>query len=312
MGLRRRALILAKEEATYGTDAVPTVAANSLLAFNPTLNPVGAKVSRNPVRDTISGSPGLMGSRYCEMAFETEFYGSGAAGTAARYGDLLEACSMTETVSPGVSVTYKPNSLGTGGKSVTIYANFDGRLHKLTGCIGTFEMILQAGQPARIRWTFRGIYNAPTDTALAAPTLEANVNAPPKVLGSAFTFNSIATLVVQQLSINLGNVLANREDVNATHGYKGFAVTGRQATATINPETFAVGTYDLFTDWLNATLRQLSVVVGATAGSIMTVTLPKCEVDDVRQGDRDGIETWEIPLSLAYNTGDDEVQIVFT
>ena len=40
--------------------------------------------------------------------------------------------------------------------------------------------------------------------------------------------------------------------------------------------------------------------------------LPKCEVDDVRQGDRDGIETWEIPLSLAYNTGDDEVQIVFT
>ncbi len=40
--------------------------------------------------------------------------------------------------------------------------------------------------------------------------------------------------------------------------------------------------------------------------------LPKCEVDDVRQGDGDVIDTREIPLRLAYNTGDDEVQIVFT
>lgn len=312
MGLRMRALLLAKIETTYGTDPVPVVATDSLPAFNVTLNPVGAKVERNFMRDTISAEPGLIGSRYYEVTFETEFYGSGTAGTAARYGPLLQACSMTETISGGISVTYKPNSLGTGAKSVTIYTNFDGRLHKLTGCVGTFEMILKAGEPARLRWTFRGIYNAPTDTALAAPTFETNVNAPPKVLGSAFTFNSISTFVVQQLTITLGNVIANREDVNATHGYKGFAVTMRKATALMNPEAFTVATYDAFTDWINATLRQLSVVVGATAGSIMTITLPKCEIDDIRQGEREGIETWEIPLSLAYNTGDDEIQAVMT
>ena len=312
MGLRRRALVLAKVETTYGTDSVPVVASDAIPAFNPTINPVGAKVERNFSRDTISASPGLIGNRYYELTFETEFYGSGTAGTAARYGALLQACSMTETISGGISVTYKPNSLGTGAKSITIYANFDGRRHILTGAVGTFEMILAAGQPARIRWTFRGIYLVPTDTALAAPTYETNVNAPPKVLGTSFTFNSIATFVVQQLTITLGNVIANREDINATHGYKGFAVTTRKAIATLNPEAFTVATYDAFTDWINATLRQLSVVVGATAGSMMTITLPKCEIDDIRQGDREGIETWELPLSLAYNTGDDEVQIVLT
>lgn len=312
MALRRKALVLAKEESTYGVDSVPVVASNAIPIFNPTLNPVGAKVNRNWSRETISAAPGLIGNRHYELTFETEFYGSGTAGTAARYGDLLEACSMTETVVGGTSVTYKPNSLGTTAKSVTIYANFDGRLHKLTGAVGNVELVLKAGEPARLRWTFRGLYNAPTDTALSAPTFETNVNAPPKVLASSFTFNAVSSLVVQQVTINLGNKLANREDVNATHGYKGFAVTDRQATGIINPESFPIATYDAFADWIAATQRQLSMVVGATAGSIMTVTLPKCGIDDIRQADRDGIEVWEIALSLAYNAGDDEVQIVFT
>lgn len=312
MGLRRKALILAKEETTYGTDSVPTSAANALLAFNPTLNPVGAKVTRDPVRDTVSPSPGLLGSRYYELTFETELYASGAAGTATRYGDLFEACSMTETVVATVSVTYKPNSLGTGAKSVTIYAFFDGRRHILTGCIGTFELVAPAGQPARLRWTFRGLYLVPTDLAVPAPTFESGVNTPPKVLAINLTFNSIATFVAQQVTITLGNQLANRVDVNATHGYKGFVVASRQGAGSWNPEAFVVATYDIWTDWINATLRQLSLVIGSGAGNICTITCPKCEVDDIRQGDREGVETFEIPFSLAYNVSDDEVSIAYT
>jgi len=312
MGLRRKALILAKEESTYGVDPTPTAAANALLAFNPTLNPVGAKVTREPVRDTISPSPGLMGGRYYELSFETELYASGTAGTAPRYGDLLEACSMTETVVVSTSVTYKPNSLGTAAKSVTIYAYFDGRLHQLHGCVGNVELTAPMGQPARLRWTFRGLYEAPTDIAVPAPTFEAGIHAPPKVLGVNLTVNSITTFVAQQVSLDLGNQLANRADVNATHGYKGFVVAGRQGSGSWNPEAFVVATYDVWTDWINATLRQLSLVIGSGAGNLCTITAPKIEVNDVRQGEREGIETFEIPFSLAYNVGDDEIQLVYT
>lgn len=312
MGLRRKALILAKEETTYGTDSVPTAASNALLAFNPTLNPVGAKVTREPVRDTISPSPGLLGGRYYELSFETELYASGTAGTAPRYGDLLEACSMTETVVVSTSVTYKPNSLGPSAKSVTIYAFFDGRRHILTGCVGNVEFVAAMGTPARLRWTFRGLYLVPTDVAVPAPTFESQVNTPPKVLAVSLTFNSLTTFVAQQVTLDLGNQLANRPDVNATHGYKGFVVVSRQGRGTWNPEAFVVATYDVWTDWINATLRQLSLVIGSGAGSICTITCPKCEVDDIRQGEREGVETFEIPFSLAYNAGDDELQLVYT
>lgn len=312
MGLRRKALLAAKLETTYGTDAVPTAASDALLAFNPTLNPVGAKVTRDPVRDTISPSPGLIGSRYYELTFETEYYGSNAAGTAPRWGALMQACSMTETIVATVSVTYKPNSLGTSAKSVTIYAFFDGRRHILTGCVGNVELVAAAGTPMRLRWTFRGLYLVPTDVAVPAPTFETNVNSPPKVLSVSLTYNALTTFVAQQVTVNLGNQFANRPDVNATHGFKGFAIASRQGAGSWNPEAFTVATYDVWTDWINATLRQLSLVVGSGAGNVGTLTLPKLMVDDIRQGDREGVETFEIPFSLAYNVADDELSLAIT
>jgi len=269
-------------------------------------------VTRDPARDTVSPSPGLLGNRYAELAFEAELYASGSAGTAPRYGALLQACSMTETISAGVSVTYKPNSLGTSAKSVTIYAFFDGRKHILVGCVGNVELIAAAGQPARLRWTFRGLYATPTDVAVPAPTFESGVNSPPKVLSVNLTFNSISTFVAQQAQINLGNNIANRQDVNSTHGYKGFVISHRAGTGTWNPEAFAVATYDVWTDWINATLRQLSLAIGSGAGNVCTITAPKLQVTDIRQADREGVEVLEIPFALAYNAGDDELQLVYT
>ncbi len=312
MGLRQKALILAKEEATYGTDSVPTNSANALPAYNPTIKFVGAAVDRNFVRETISPAPGLLGSRYCELTFETEIYTNGAAGTAPRYADLLEACSMSETIVAVTSATYKPNSLGTTAKSVTLYAYFDGRVHKLTGCVGNVELLFKAGEPARLKWTFRGLFSLPTDVSVPAPTFETGFNSPPKALGVNLTYNSLTTFAAQQISINLGNQLANRVDINATHGYKGFVVVDRQGTASFNPEAFVVATYDIWTDWINATLRQLSLVLGSGAGNVCTITCPKLEVMDINQGDRDGVEVFEVPFKLAYNAGDDELSIAFT
>lgn len=312
MGLMRKALVLAKEESTYGTDSVPTNTANALLAFNPRINPVGDKVVRDPVRDTVSPSAGIIGSRYAELAFETEYYSAGAAGVASRWGDLLEACSETETIVASTSVTYKPNSLGTSAKSVTIYAYFDGRLHKLTGCVGNVELVIVAGQPLRLRWTFRGLYVAPTSVAVPTPTFETGVDAPPKAESLTFTYNALSTLVARQLSINLGNQIANRPDVNAATGVKGFVVTHRQGGGTMTLEAFPPSTFDVFADWVASTLRQLQFAIGTGAGKVLTVTAPKVMVDDIRQGEGDGVELFEVAFSLAMNAGDDELSLALT
>lgn len=308
MGLIRKALLLAKEETTYGVDSSPTAAANAILVFEPQITFQADIERRNPVRDFISPSSILVGNRFAELKFQTEYYPGSAAGVAPRYGDLFEACAMSETIVASTSVTYKPYS-GTQ-KSVTIYLYQDGRLHKLLGCIGNVELVFEAGKTAKFNWTFRGLYQEPTDVAVPAAIFEALAEQPAKVLSSNFTFNAITSLVVQNLSIDLGNVLAVRPDINAATGVKGFTIVRREGKGSINPEAFTLATYNAWTDWINSTLRQLSITIGSGVGKVLTVTCPKVAIENISpMREREGIEIFEIPFSLTMDAGDDEISL---
>ncbi|MBI3320020.1 MAG: hypothetical protein HYZ89_05485, partial [Candidatus Omnitrophica bacterium] len=285
--LRQRSIILVKEETTEGVDAGPTATANSLLAYDVQVNPAGERLARDPVRETLSPASILIGSRHYEVTFQTEIYHSGTADVASRLGALLKACGMSETVTALSDVTYKPSS--SGHKSATIYIYRDGLLHKLLGCRGTWELICQAGHPARLNWRFLGKYQEPADAAIPTPTLEANALAPPKALAASLTFNAITTFVVQQMQIVLGNTLAIRPDINDTHGVAGIAITNRAGTGSFNPEAVVNATYNFWQDWINSTLRQISAQVGAAAGNKMLITCPKVAVDQIREAEREGV-----------------------
>ncbi len=173
-------------------------------------------------------------------------------------------------------------------------------------------MILQAGHPARVNWRFQGKYLDPVDAAIPTPTLEANVLIPPKALSASLTFNAITTFTVQQLQIVMGNTLAVRSDINDATGVGGIAITNRAPTGSFNPEAVLVGTYNFWQDWINSTLRQLSAQLGATTGNKLLVTCPKLAIEQIREAERAGILVFEIPFSLAFNAGDDEVSLKFS
>ena len=308
--LKQRSIILVKEEATEGVDSSPTAAAHSLLAYDVQVNPISERLSRDPVRETLSPASILIGSRHYEVTFQTEAYHSGTADVASRLGALFKACGMSETVTALSDVTYKP--LSSGFKSATIYVYRDGLLHKILGCRGTFELILQAGHPARINWRFLGKYQEPVDAGLVTPTLEANALIPPKALAANLTFNAITTFVVQQLQIVLGNTLAVRPDINDATGVAGVSITNRAGTGSFNPEAVVNATYNFWQDWINSTLRQISAQVGSVAGNTLLVTCPKVALDQIKEAERDGVLVFEVPFSLAFNAGDDEVSLKFS
>jgi len=308
--LKQRTIILVKEETTEGTDALPTAAADSLLAYQVVVTPIGEKIARDPVRETLSPASILIGQRHEEVTFQTEAYHSGTADVASRLGALFKACGMSETITALSDVTYKP--LSTGFKTTTIYVYRDGFLHKIVGARGTWELILQAGHPARINWRFLGKYQDPVDAAVPTPTLEANTLTPPKALAANLTFNAITTFTVEQLQIVLGNALAVRPDINDSTGVAGIVITGRAGTGSFNPEAVLVGTYNFWADWINSTLRQISAQVGATTGNKLLVTCPKVAIEQIKEADRQGVLVFEIPFSLAFNAGDDEVSLKFS
>ncbi|MCK4248675.1 MAG: hypothetical protein KAX15_02740 [Candidatus Omnitrophica bacterium] len=310
MALTKRALILAKEEVTYGVDPVPTPAANAVLVIDPVVTPVGEKLTRNTVKNTLSPDSPLMGKRHCEVTFQTELRGSGVVDVAPRgVGDLFEACGMLETIAAAVSVKYTPASSSL--KSVTIYAYFDGLLHKITAAVGSWELVCEAGQIPKISWTFSGFFAAPTDEALpGSVTYDSTI--PPIVQNAGFAINSVSTLVVQQVALGLNNTISPRDDINAPTALKGFRVSAREPGGSFNPEAVLVAEYNFYDDWEKATARALELTIGSVAGNKCGISAPKVTLDSIGPGDREGIRVFDIPISLGMDSGDDEVELLFT
>jgi len=152
----RNTAILAKKEVTYGTDAVPSGAANGMLVANCTINPLVAdNQKRDLVRPYMGGSEELTGAAYVELSFEVEIAGSGAAGTAPPYGSLLCACGFAETESAGVRTEY--NLVTPVDDSVTIYYYMDGVRHIARGCRGDVSLKMNSGGKPVFAFKFLGL-----------------------------------------------------------------------------------------------------------------------------------------------------------
>jgi len=311
--LTRNKTLLAKEESVYGSDPTPTVAANAIECKNVKVNYPADTQERDTVRGDLSPVSPVTGKYYAEISFDVELKGSGTKGTAGKLGDLLEACAFAETVSAGSSVVYKPTSDSI--KSITIYdyehvSAGSSRLHKITGARGTVSLKLTAGQVAMLSFAFKGKYNAPADVARPdAPTIETTV--PPVVKSASFSLNSVTSLVVQELSLDMQNEVVQEDDMNDASSLKGFLITSRKPSGSFNPEAVQVSTYDFWTDWIAATARALSVVVGSADGNKVTITAPKVTLGAINEGERNGIRTEEIPFRLSRNAGNDEIELKF-
>lgn len=93
----RNSTILAKVESTAGTDSSPTGSADAILVENPSISIDADLVSTNEVTGSLDSSPSITGGLKTQLSFSVVFRGTSAAGTAPRYGRLLEACGWSET-----------------------------------------------------------------------------------------------------------------------------------------------------------------------------------------------------------------------
>lgn len=304
----RRNIVLAKEESSYGVDPTPTPAANAILALDLQVTPVGDKLERTPGMKTLSRFNPIIGKRWVEITFGVEIRGSGSLGTAPKFGDLLEACGMAETVVGGASVTYRPASAS--HKSVALYCYMDGVVWKVLGCRGNWEVVGDINQVGRINFTFMGIYVDYIDEAL--PSGMVYDPRPEPFLSASFTYDSLATLKVSSVQANLQNEIAPSEDINHASGVSAFTIVGRNAIGSFNPELVTKATKDFYTLWKNSTSAALSCVFGQTAGKKMTLSGPAVTLDSVTPGDRGGIRIFENAISFGLSTGDDEITLAFT
>lgn len=307
--LIRKALVLAKEEATYGTDPVPTAADNAILVSNPVPKVDGEVLTRDVVRATLSPQGHVIGRKKVTVTFETELKGSGTAGVAPETGVLFEGCAMDETIVADTSVTYAP--ISDNHKSITIYCYFDGLLHKITGCRGSFDIDMSAGQYGKVSWTFEGKYTKPIDSPLpTSPTFDATK--PPIIQNAGFSVGGYGA-VISKLSLSKANTVVRGNDVNSADAYGETKITGTDANGSFDPLATLVATEDFWGDWGDAADKAITIHADGAAGNIPTVNIGQAEYRELSQGDRDGEMSYEIPFTATgTSAGDDEMSIVFT
>lgn len=308
--LTRKRLILVKKESTYGTDSTPA-GTDALLVRNLDITPIEADlVSRDLIRPYLGNSPSLLANSRVSITFQVELAGSGTAGTAPRFGGILQACGLNELVVASTSVTYTPSST-TPFASATIYFNNDGVLHKATGCRGTFTMNAAVGEIPTLDFTMIGVYNAPTDTA--APAVTYSNQASPLIFKqgntSSFQFFSYAGCL-QSVTFDIANSTVYRELVGCT---KEILITDRKPAGTVMIEAVPLATKDFFNIAQTETTGNLTFLHGTTAGNRVTFTASQCDVSNPSYGDQDGIQMLNIPyLAIPTTSGNDEVSLAFT
>jgi Phage tail tube protein len=306
--LSRKRLILAKVETTYGTDPTPTGAANAILVRNLDIKPIETDVAeRDLIRPYLGGSDRLTAATRMMVEFECELFASGTLGTVPQVSPLLRACAMAETVNAGVSVVYKPVSASF--ESCTIYAYVDGKLHKGTGCRGTFSCELTNKQIPVLKFQLTGLFQAVTDTALATPTYSAQV---PLVVNNlnttTFTFHGFAA-VASQMAFDLGNSVVHRSLIGGTESV---LVSDRKASGSMMIESVLQAQKDFYTIAKNSTPGALTVTHGTVNGQKVQIDCPAVPIVKMGYADMDGIQMDQFDLALLPSSaGNDELQFTF-
>lgn len=312
----KRQQLTMKKETTEGTDAV--VAAADVLSpiFDTEYVPNFETFDRDAQDVSFSRFTKVSGERTATIRFATEVKGSGTAGTAPPNLSVPFQCAgLAETIVGATSATYDPASasipsctaqLAEGSATTTF------RLRKIIGARGTLVLEHTKGAPVLARFEFSGRYIAPTDgTAFAAAVSTPN---PEPFLNTSLSFQAIANLKANSLTIDMGNEIVARNDPSQLTGVFSFAYAGRNVTGSLDPEREPIATFDSFNQVITEAEGVLSYTLGATAGNIYAFSAPKVQITNIAEADRDALRTEA--LDLAFNksaaAGDDEIQLVFT
>lgn len=282
--------ILAKAEAAYDTDPVPTGAANYIELYEPS-DPSyeSTNTERMPVRPALGGLSTIVGNGPYKLEGWCALAGSGDADTAPAMAPLILACGMAETVTPTTDVTYTPLGDLTGAvPSVAIYDNISGIRHKGTGVRGNLQLEFPHDDIPKAKFSFTGNRSNPADVVLPTPVVTAWKDA--LHVNKANTQFSVhgETPVLHNLSIDLGNEVAWKDYANSAQQAR--IVDRKQIKGSLVVEATLLAAQDWYEVVRTQALGALQILHGTVAGNIVEAGATQVQLLNPKPGSADGIE----------------------
>lgn len=301
-------VVMAKKEVTYLTDPVPTLAANAILTRNFSAKPVETdQLERNLDTRTFGATAVVVTNERQSMSYEVEMAGSGAAGTAPAWMELLEACGMAPPVVTAATKAEQRFALPTAVPGSLTHHHWIGdQLRKSVGCRGNFSINLTAGAYPYFSFSFIGLIPAAAPFSVSVPgaatlgrwkdPLEVNnVNTALVLDGFAAVTRSL------QIDANVPTVMRNL--VGARYIRRG----NHAARARMRVEAPSIATKDYIQTLRTNARVPLLATHGVAAGTITEISAPKAQLVDLTEVDEDGVQMWDFDLILTVDAGQDDL-----
>lgn len=315
----------AELEATYGTD--PTIdgaqdgfnTTNSDITFN---SDIQVTEFRNH-GTSFTRPKDVIGQRVATFNFTTMLQGSGTAGTAVQgVNDLLACSGLTETIVAVTSTTYRPSTVALL-KSATIQTEHNGLTHKGNGCYANMMLKAKAGEPTLATFAAQGIYTAPAIGSIASWGVGATgVDRARPNLGITGSINNgtdnwVAPTILGY-DLDAGNDIRRIPDALAATGLKALLFADRNPKMTVSMalDTDVAGVIiqanEFYADIIASVTHAITIVLGATAGNINTLSVPTGQPTNVQQGTGDGFRTLDVTYKVQHATAETEWSLAQT
>lgn len=318
-------LLAIKKEITYGTDPVPTAAANTIPVVRDqiTYSVQSTAVERKMLDGTLDSIAGFNAMPNATIKFRYELRGNridgannlditnGTSTQAIEIDPILQACNLiptyTAAATPGVQgaspgsrdgyVTYLPAIQSTQGPSVTCYFWTQLKLHKLVGGKANIDKITwEAGKMVYIDFTVTGKYSAITDATFPT-TAVFQIAKPPLFVSSSTSIGSYSGSVFSQLAVELGNTITMRKSGIDADNIAGFVISSIAPKGTIDPESVAEATNPFWADWKASNTKTITVGCGTQTGNQFTGTFVG-EYKTVNYGARDNLRIYQAQFNI--------------
>lgn len=298
--------VLLKSEVTYGTDPVPTGAANWFEARNVALTAFDAeKVDRNIEQAYMGRGGSIIAATWGKLSFDVAMAASGVAGTTPKWAPGMLACGYADTNTPATSDVFNLVSTAFGG--ATLYMNIDGTLYKFVGSRGNVKGKIDAKGIPVLSFEFTSVYAAPAASAMFTPitktgwTVEDPVNS---VNTGKVTINAV-DLAFSNLEWDTGNKI---ERVSLPGPQLEVAIVDRMPTASITVLAPALGVFDPYALAAAATAVTLTNTHGTVAGKKVKTDV-KMLIVNVTEDRIQDMLAYKLALEPTPVSGNDEIAI---
>ena len=309
--------ILAKIEATSGTDAAPVGATDAVLISEMSITPLDATlVQRNLIRPYFGNSEQLITTANVKASYSVELAGSGTAGTPPQWGKLLLGCACAEAqLTTPARVEYTP--VNTALKTLTQYWHDDGVLHKLLGAMGNAKISAKVGTIPKLKFDWIGVDGgistvanpAVVLTAWKTPPVMNKVSTVDITLGATYAAGVLTGGTVYP-STGLECDLGNKTSFFALLSQERVEITDRDSTGSMVLELTAAQEVTFMATVKANTTQSLALTIGTVAGNKVMLFFPAVQLIKPTKQDQNGVRLVGYELVPVPVVGNDDFRII--